>query len=185
MYVDDRFHVSCFKPDIKINRGSLILDLSKCTQTKAHQILKRFSPVEGVLLVNPVYCEGMYERYLLQYLREERIDRVLSYFKVAFKPFTDSFLNVTIPTICNVCRMLKAHSSTSLDYYKSGDIKSALLSVWADIDERTRPSKSSMLLLVNTIDLLSSSPNFPPSVSERVMKAVDNIFKFSGVIYVD
>ena len=49
----------------------------------------------------------------------------------------------------------------------------ALWDVW-----RGHKNPFAMLLVINTMTLLKNNPNFPPSVSERVMKAVDGIFNF-------
>lgn len=60
-----------------------------------------------------------------------------------------------------------------LKNYKSGNLEVALRTIRSSIG-----GSNGVLPLLNTVNLIKNNPNFPPSVSERVMKAVDDIFNF-------
>lgn len=183
LYIDDRFKLKGELPAISIvddKNAKLILDLSKCTLSGALRIINDFGVIQGTLLVNAPVDDDVYYAYLLKYFDTEEINGVLPYFQEAFKPLTSRFLSDYLGMILDACDTMKAHRGVSLDLYRRGFIEQALWSVG-----RNRETSFNMLLLINTVDLLRNNPNFPPSVSERVMKAVDNIFKFSEVIYVN
>lgn len=176
LYIDDRFKLNGKLPALsrEFDRNAkLILDLSKCTPSGALRIIDNLSSTRGILLVNAPVDDETYYTYLLEYFDTELIEWVLPYFQEAFKPLTDMFSNDFLEKILDACGNIKAHRDRSLKFYKQGNIEIALWDVGMDC-RRT----FNMMLLVNTIKLLKDNPNFPPSVSERVMKAVDGIFNF-------
>ena len=175
LYIDDRFKLKGELPTISIaydKNAKLILDLSKCTLSGALRIINDFGVIQGTLLVNAPVDDDVYYAYLLKYFDTEEINGVLPYFQEAFKPLTSRFLSDYLGMILDACDNIKAHRDRSLKFYKQGNIEIAL---W-DVGMGCRRTFN-MMLLINTIKLLKDNPNFPPSVLERVMKAVDSIFK--------
>ena len=176
LYIDDRFKLNGKLPALsrEFDRNAkLILDLSKCTPSGALHILDGLGAMRGILLVNVPVDDDVYYTYLLKYLETELVEYVSPYFQEAFKPLTGIFLSDYLDKVLVTCDSVKAHDSRSIKFYKQGHTEMALWDVW-----RGHKNPFAMLLVINTMTLLKNNPNFPPSVSERVMKAVDGIFNF-------
>lgn len=139
--------------------------------------------------------------YLLDCFENAYISMVLPYFQTAFKPLTVRFLSDYLDKILSACDDIKAYRGEVfkrydrannvdkwsawreevLKNYKSGNLDVALHLIRSSIG-----GYNGVLPLLNTVNLLKNKPNFPPSVSERVMKAVDGIFNFlRGVMLIN
>ena len=183
LYIDDRFKLKGELPSLSRqfdSNAKLILDLSKCTPSGALRILDGLGAMRNMLLVNVPVDDDVYYTYLLKYLETELIEYVSPYFQEAFKPLTGIFLSDYLDKVLATCNSVKAHDNRSIKFYKQGHTEMALWDVW-----RGHKNPLAMLLVINTMNLLKNNPNFPSSVSERVMAAVDNIFKFPEVTYVN
>ena len=162
LYIDDRFKLKGELPSLSRqfdSNAKLILDLSRCTTSGALRILDGLGAMRGMLLVNVPVDDDVYYTYLLKYLETELIEYVSPYFQEAFKPLTGIFLSDYLDKVLATCNSVKAHDDRSIKFYNQGRTEMALWDVW-------RGHKNPLAMLF-------------------VMTAVNNIFKFPEVIYVN